>query len=102
MIKWVRKWVLKRAALRFVNRIRAEQGREPLPELPRGITGSAHRCPVANGINGAFNASVTPWSVMWYSDDRTEAERRKTSALVQRFIHAFDQREFPELVEPRA
>lgn len=91
----------REAALQFVNAIRETQGREPLLELPKGWPGSPRHCPIAEGINGQFLASVGGHEARYYRKRFLRADQEMEFQMpdtVHRFVAHFDMGEYPDLV----
>ena len=103
-----------------MNKIRIKQGRDPIPELPRGLRGNQCECPIAR----ALSAHVGRWesingAVAIGFDDEDAAARAaealgaqvhrggdllnlplvKAPTAISDFAVLFDIGRFPELVE---
>ena len=70
-------------ALRDVNKIRKDQGREPLKAMPKGLWASASNCPIARAIGSSVGSTTTKGVLL--------------SKAIQQFISKFDSGGYPEL-----
>lgn len=91
------KWLLKKRALAFANRVRALQGREPLTELPKGRKFVVTSCPIANAINGEYSVKVVANKAWWTNPVTLKREVAKIPFLAQAFIFLFDNGFIPSL-----
>lgn len=86
------------ATLEFVNMIRADQGRDPLVELPRGVPMHGSQCPVARAINGDYQASASGMGVTWVEPGKIH--RYEPPQPVVDFMHRFDNGRIQQLIDP--
>ncbi len=91
------------AALLEVNSLRQRLGMAPLSELPKGVPGDGGNCPIQRALNCA---KVESTYMHWYSFDDISAlypdgkvPSISTPQALVAFIAAFDDGNFPELVE---
>lgn len=87
---------LKQATLDWCNKMRVEQGKEPLSELPKGRRGDGASCPcgAATGLNvGRFYwTEGGPGAKIIVREDNNQLP-----VAVQLFVAKFDDGQFPEL-----
>lgn len=83
---------IKNAALDWCNIQRGARGMEQLTELPKGKKADSASCPCGK----ATGLSVGTYT---YSDRENDILGMYLPIEVTRFVRAFDNNEFPELVE---
>lgn len=84
---------MKKAALAYVNGLRAGAGLPPLTELPKGVRSIEGRaCPLNRAAPAEFYIS-TLYLVNKRRDTKTNLPKKVTE-----FIQKFDRGEYPELV----
>ena len=88
----MRRFLTKQAILWWCNWQRVKRGRLPRLRLRKGVPWVGSSCPVANTLGGAW---VGGGSWHWLK----RPGMVPTPERVREFLVAFDQREYPELVD---
>ncbi len=93
----------RRAALKFVNQIRREEGLRPLRRLRRGAKGISNACPIAASIAVGLPAGVnviasTGEAVTWDSRTGRDRVRHSYNDRTRAFVSNFDAGHHPRLV----
>ncbi len=93
---------LKLKALVAVNEIRLKQGRDPIPELPKGLRGNQCECPIAR----ALTAHVGRWEsingAVALGFDDEEAAPKAAEALGARVLRGGGLLDLPLVKAPTA
>jgi len=84
----------KEFTLVWVNRVRKVFNKKPLASLPKGIIGSAWKCPVAL----ALGAEVADDSYISIRENGVVVKITEPPISVCKFILDFDMGKYPELV----
>lgn len=88
--------------LAFVNKERAKRDLPALAELPKGIRSKACECPIARSFKspGIVPSTLSGGTNLYTEDDpNTSVDYILHSDVVARFVNAFDDGKFPELIE---
>lgn len=87
------KYLLFQQVLEWCNKIRAERGKLPLNELPKGFKADGYSCPcgLATGVFvGCFGWGET-------QEEYNSSRSKSIPSSVREFVPRFDMGEFPEL-----
>lgn len=95
--------------LRYVNKLRDDQGRPPIDQLPVGRRENICACPIGNALS--FEPGKGAWveaevqdddpggkAKITYTDSRGSRKTVTTPKYVNDFIVAFDNGRIPELI----
>lgn len=105
----------EQATLSWVNWIRGQVGGSYLPELPKGVPGSAQHCVIARAITmevrGVVDVNVSGGAVELICEPdrhtrdpyaRPRYVRERAPREVGVFVKAFDAGELPHLIDPQS
>ena len=100
--------------LEYVNSARAALKFSRISQLPKGVIGNPHKCPIANALEDTvagvddmyidfFNREdANKVNLAWWGDDLLEnfnGREIHTPHHIQEFIVDFDEEKYPELIE---